>query len=1230
MGGSTMENAEDPVDYNTNWDYTVDRYDHVNDVELDTRGRRFSAGLDQATDYGSIEFERRPRRSSQESSDSNFLAAQGRTLDEEEGIEFARKYPLLLTFQRYYLAEEDLIIGIAGYTNSWAKTLVYVALCVCTCGIAYVVLRWFPKYRISLMGNSSPLGLADWCVVENSFGELAIVQVTRTKLRRRLSSFMTCSDNGAADSLSLHSKKEDDPIVPVMHSFEYRYIKFYFDPTHDLFRTNSHWHDLQWLSLSNTHDGISQLTYESRLQIFGENNMVLHEKTVLELLTNEVLHPFYVFQVFSVLLWLADNYYYYAACIFIISLVSIVNSLVETKTTIHRLQQISKFACEVRVWRNGFWKQVDSTDLVPGEVFEVDPSMSVVPCDALLINGECVLNESMLTGESVPVSKVCATDETVQLLPENFAPPLLAKSLLYSGTRILKSKTSNDVPVTALAIKTGFNTTKGSLIRSMLFPKPTGFKFYEDSFKYIGFMTMVAMVGFVYSTFNFVRLGLLTRIIVLRALDIITIVVPPALPATLTIGTTFAIGRLKKMHIFCTSPTRVNVGGRLDVMCFDKTGTLTEDGLDILGVHVASNAEGRRQVVFRDLETRLVVSGSGSSEHDLHNEQHLLGCMASCHSLRLIDGQVLGDPLDQKMFEFSNWQYREHPELGHALVSSGKHQFLVRREFEFVSSLRRMSVVAENEHGERLVFTKGAPEIMQSCCDPGSLPVNFDELLHHYTHSGYRVIACAYKRLGTRKSRSVRELGREEVERGLCFAGFIVFENKLKATTSATLRELGEAKIRTVMCTGDNILTAVSVGRECNLLGKAVTDLYIPRYCFAEEEEGNRLGGHLVWEEMSDPEKRLNPATLKPVEINFDYDSYRLAITGEVFRYILTELKDPVVTEQVLMRCDIFARMSPDEKHELVEQLQKIEYTVGFCGDGANDCGALKAADVGISLSEAEASVAAPFTSRKFEILCVLDVIKEGRSSLVTSFSCFKYMSLYSAIQFMTITILYKRGTNLGDFQFLYIDMCLILPLAIFMLWSKPSALLVAKRPTANLVSPKVLVPLICHIATLGVFQWALWMWGQRQPWYQRPVPAGDDSVQSTDNTVLFLYSNLQYVFVAVVLSKGPPYREPISSNVPFLMNVGISLGMSVMLFAVDAQSGWGRLMQLTNLSRAFYCLLVVSAALNYVAMAYGESVAFMWLAGAFKRFNQRRGGVHRSKKLYKNLRMESLQVMGA
>lgn len=91
----------------------------------------------------------------------------------------------------------------------------------------------------------------------------------------------------------------------------------------------------------------------------------------------------------------------------------------------------------------------------------------------------------------------------------------------------------------------------------------------------------------------------------------------------------------------------------------------------------------------------------------------------------------------------------------------------------------------------------------------------------------------------------------------------------------------------------------------------------------------------------------------------------------------------PLTLLQMLVRGNVFARMSPDEKHELVERLQSLDYCCGFCGDGANDCGALKAADVGISLSDAEASVAAPFTSRQFDISCVPQLIK----SVPTHFS---------------------------------------------------------------------------------------------------------------------------------------------------------------------------------------------------------------------------------------------------
>lgn len=87
--------------------------------------------------------------------------------------------------------------------------------------------------------------------------------------------------------------------------------------------------------------------------VFGQNIIDVQEKTVGQLLVQEVLHPFYVFQVFSMILWFADDYYYYAACILVISTVSVVTELIETKKTMRRMRQMSRFTCNTKVFRSG-------------------------------------------------------------------------------------------------------------------------------------------------------------------------------------------------------------------------------------------------------------------------------------------------------------------------------------------------------------------------------------------------------------------------------------------------------------------------------------------------------------------------------------------------------------------------------------------------------------------------------------------------------------------------------------------------------------------------------------------------------------------------------------------------------------------------------------------------------------------------------------------------------------
>ena len=119
-----------------------------------------------------------------------------------------------------------------------------------------------------------------------------------------------------------------------------------------------------------------------------------------------------------------------------------------------------------------------------------------------------------ILGESVPVSKIPATDESLRLLSMSSSTmnPEVAKHFLFSGTKIIRARRpqegqDDEAVALALAVRTGFNTTKGALVRSMLFPKPSGFKFYKDAFRYISVMAGVAAIGFIASFINFVRLN---------------------------------------------------------------------------------------------------------------------------------------------------------------------------------------------------------------------------------------------------------------------------------------------------------------------------------------------------------------------------------------------------------------------------------------------------------------------------------------------------------------------------------------------------------------------------------------------------------------------------------------------------------------------------------------------------------------------------------------------------
>jgi len=200
--------------------------------------------------------------------------------------------------------------------------------------------------------------------------------------------------------------------------------------------------------------------------------------------------------------------------------------------------------------------------------------------------------------------------------------------------------------------------------------------------------------------------------------------------------------------------------------------------------------------------------------------------MASCTAIAFVEGVLVGDPLDVKMFQSTGWTLNDSPS-GDALAEvfpeeKRRSEFgstLVRR-FDFSAGLQRMSVVCNNKfdgNDSFKAFVKGSPEQITKLCLRDTVPGDFRDVLHVYSQAGYRVIALAYKEMPD-GWQPLSNTDRADVESQLTFLGLLIMENKLKPVTKDIIRVLKEAEVTPIMATGDNVLTAISVAGQCGII----------------------------------------------------------------------------------------------------------------------------------------------------------------------------------------------------------------------------------------------------------------------------------------------------------------------------------------------------------------------------------------------------------------------------
>ncbi|KAJ1674926.1 putative cation-transporting ATPase 1, partial [Spiromyces aspiralis] len=719
---------------------------------------------------------------------------------------------------------------------------------------------------------------------------------------------------------------------------------------------------------------------QDALSAFGDNKFTIPIPTFTELFKEHAKAPFFVFQVFCVGLWCLDSYWYYSLFTLVMLVVFESTVVFQRLRTLREFHSLSLKPYGLYVYRKRQWVEIQSDELVPGDIVSITRSLddNGVPCDVLLLDGTCIVNEAMLSGESTPQLK-----ESIKLRDGRDVLEMEGNdknNTLFGGTKILQvtppeADTAASIPIppdsgcVGYVLRTGFGTSQGKLVRTMVYSTERVSADNMEAYVFISFLLVFAIMASAYVWVEGGRDGKRSRTkLLLDCILIITSVVPPELPMELSMAVNSSLIALSRFAIFCTEPFRIPNAGKVDICCFDKTGTITGENLVVEGIAGVPGAKDAKVL------------------HSLKNvNRDTTLTLATAHALvQLDDGQLVGDPMERAQLEAAGFRLAGNDTVipadpGDRFLEELplKHEHIkleVVRRFAFSSTLKRSSTLSRVSGvgapgAGYFVAAKGAPETLK--CMMRSVPAWYDETYKYFSRRGGRVLALGCKWLDAQSPMSkkqVETLTRESIESDLEFHGFLVFSSPLKPESKKAIQMLNYSSHRCVMITGDNALTAAHVAGEVDMLDQPV--LILDAQDASESRKSNAAGEGdsarsddvAIFAYSIDETTKFEIDLNDPRRMERALQGWDLCITGAAMQALA---HTALWRDYLLHHIWVYARVSPTQKEFILTEMKSAGYVTLMCGDGTNDVGALKQAHVGVALLDGKPEDLAKIAERQ-------------------------------------------------------------------------------------------------------------------------------------------------------------------------------------------------------------------------------------------------------------------------